>query len=84
MKEKYIKVKNLSISEKLLSFVNNELFKNTKLKKVNFWDRFDKTIHELAKKNFVKPIDFEDPLKTVAYIDCIYPLKFYQVLCHRS
>ena len=51
MKEKYIKIKNLSISEKLLSFVNNELLKNTKLKKENFWSRFDKTVHELAKKN---------------------------------
>jgi len=51
MKEKYIKVKNLSISEKLLNFVNNELLPNTKLKKENFWNGFDKTVHELATKN---------------------------------
>jgi len=51
MKEKYIKVKNLSISEKLLSFVNNELLPNTKLKKENFWNGFDKAVHELATKN---------------------------------
>ena len=51
MKEKYIKVKNLSISEELLNFVNNELLPNTKLKKENFWNGFDKAIHELATKN---------------------------------
>ena len=51
MKEKYIKVKNLSISEKLLNFVNNELLPNTKLKKENFWNGFDKAVHELATKN---------------------------------
>ena len=51
MKEKYIKVKNLSISEELLNFVNNELLLNTKLKKENFWNGFDKAVHELATKN---------------------------------
>ena len=51
MKEKYIKVKNLSISEELLNFVNNELLPNTKLKKENFWNGFDKVVHELATKN---------------------------------
>jgi len=51
MKEKYIKVKNLSISEKLLNFVNNELLPNTKLKKENFWNGFDKAVHELTTKN---------------------------------
>ena len=51
MKEKYIKIKNLSISEELLNFVNNELLPNTKLKKENFWNGFDKAVHELATKN---------------------------------
>jgi len=51
MKEKYIKVKNLSISEELLNFVNNELLPNTKLKKENFWNGFDKAVHELTTKN---------------------------------
>ena len=51
MKEKYIKIKNLSISDKLLNFVNNELLPGTKIKKENFWDGFDKCIHELAPKN---------------------------------
>ena len=51
MKEKYIKIKNLSISEKLLNFVNNELLPGTKVNKENFWDGFDKYVHELAPKN---------------------------------
>jgi len=51
MKEKYIKIKNLSIADKLLNFVNNELLPGTKIKKENFWDGFDKCIHELAPKN---------------------------------
>ena len=51
MKENYIKIKNLSISEKLLYFVNNELLPGTKIKKEIFWDKFDKSVHELAEKN---------------------------------
>ena len=51
MKEKYIKIKNLSISEKLLNFVNKELLPGTKIKKENFWNGFDKYVHELAPKN---------------------------------
>jgi len=51
MKEKYIKIKNLSISDKLLNFVNNELLPGTEIKKENFWGGFDKCVHELAPKN---------------------------------
>ena len=51
MKEKYIKIKNLSISDKLLNFVNNELLPGTEIKKENFWYGFDKYVHELAPKN---------------------------------
>ena len=36
MKEKYIKIKDLSVSEKLLNFVNKELLPGTKIKKKNF------------------------------------------------
>jgi len=32
VKEKYIKIKNLSISDKLLNFVNNELLPGTEIK----------------------------------------------------
>jgi len=51
MKEKYIKIKNLSVSEKLLNFVNDELLPRTKIKKEIFWNGFDKYVHELAPKN---------------------------------
>ena len=45
MKEKYIKIKNLSVSEKLLNFVNDELLPETKIKKEFFWNGFDKYVH---------------------------------------
>jgi malate synthase len=51
MKEKYIKIKNLSISEKLLNFVNKELLPGTKIKKENFWNKFNKIVHDLSTKN---------------------------------
>ncbi len=51
MKEKYIKIKDLSVSEKLLNFVNNELLIGTKISKENFWNGFDRYIHELSPKN---------------------------------
>ena len=51
MKENYIKIKNLTVSEKLLNFVNEELLPGTKIKKEFFWDGFDKYVHELAPKN---------------------------------
>ena len=51
MVEKYIKIENLSVSENLLNFVNRELLPGIKIKKKNFWNQFDKCIHELAPKN---------------------------------
>ena len=51
MKEKYKIINNLSVSESLLNFVNNELLTRTKIKKENFWKGFDKYVHELAHKN---------------------------------
>jgi len=51
MKERYIKIKNLSVSEKLLNFVNDELLPGTKIKKEFFWNGFDKYVHQLAPKN---------------------------------
>jgi len=51
VKEKYIKIKNLSISKELLNFVNKELLPGTKIKKENFWSGFNKVVHELAPKN---------------------------------
>ena len=51
MKEKYLKIENLSVSEKLLNFVNNELLPGTKIKQDVFWKGFSKYVHELAPKN---------------------------------
>ncbi len=51
MKEKYIKIKNLSVSEKLVSFVNNELLPGTNINKEKFWSGFNKCIHDLSPKN---------------------------------
>ena len=51
MKEKYIKINNLSISKKLLNFINKELLPGTKIKKENFWKGFSNIVHQLAPKN---------------------------------
>jgi malate synthase len=51
MKKKYTKINNLSVSNELLNFINNEILKNTKISPEKFWLGFDKTVHELAPKN---------------------------------
>ena len=51
MKEQYTKIHNLSVSNKLLNFVNEELLKNTKISPEKFWEGFDKVVHELAPRN---------------------------------
>ena len=51
MKEKYLKIENLSVSKKLLNFVNNELLPETKVKKDAFWKGFSKYAHQLALEN---------------------------------
>ena len=51
MKEFYIKVENLSVSEKLYKFINNELIPGTKVSKIKFWKGFDKSVHKLAITN---------------------------------
>ena len=51
MQEKYIKINNLQVSEKLSNFVNNELLKNTNVSSENFWSGLEKTLDELAPKN---------------------------------
>ena len=51
MKINYQTVNNLKVSENLLSFVNNELLKDTKISQEKFWSGFDKSVHELAPKN---------------------------------
>jgi malate synthase len=51
MKDKYTKINNLSVSNVLLEFVNNELLEDTKISPEDFWEGFDKVVHELATKN---------------------------------
>ena len=51
MKEKYIKIKDLSVSEKLANFINIKLLPGTKISKERFWSGFNKYIHELSPKN---------------------------------
>jgi len=51
MKEKYLKIKNLSVSENLANFINKELLPGTKINKEKFWKGFDKSVHKLAPKN---------------------------------
>ena len=51
MSSNYQSVNNLKISNLLLSFVNNDLLKNTNISPEKFWLGFDKAVHELQPKN---------------------------------
>ena len=51
MKEKYININNLRVSEILFNFINEELLVGTKVNKEDFWKGFDKAVHELAPLN---------------------------------
>jgi len=51
MKKKYTTINNLSVSDELLNFVNNELLKGTTILPEKFWLGFDKAVHELTPRN---------------------------------
>ena len=51
MKKKYIKIKNLSVSEELLNFINKDLLKDINITQEDFWNGFNKVVHKLAPKN---------------------------------
>ena len=51
MSKNYQNIHSLKVSEKLLSFVNNELLKDLDITSKNFWLGFDHAVHELAPKN---------------------------------
>ncbi len=51
MKEKYLKIENLSVSEKLVKFINSELLPGTKISNKRFWKGFSKSAHELSTIN---------------------------------
>ena len=50
MSSNIVSVNNLKISEELLSFVNNDLLKDTDISPEKFWSGFDNAVHELAPK----------------------------------
>ncbi len=62
MQKEYIKINNLKVSKIIYDFVNNELLTGTEISSKNFWNGFDKAVHELAPKN-TKLIKFREILK---------------------
>jgi len=62
MAKKYVILGKLSISSKLLNFVNDELLPGTGVTKENFWSGLDKCAHELAPKNR-KLLEFRENLQ---------------------
>jgi len=62
MAKKYVFLGKLSISSKLLNFVNDELLPGTGVTKENFWSGLDKCVHELAPKNR-KLLEFRENLQ---------------------
>ena len=51
MNKKYQNVNNLKVSDELLSFVNDELLKETSISPEKFWRGFDNIVHELSPLN---------------------------------
>tara|TARA_Y100001935_G_scaffold84977_1_gene70603 strand:+ start:636 stop:2795 length:2160 start_codon:yes stop_codon:yes gene_type:complete len=51
MTTKYLNVENLKVSGNLLTFVNNELLKDTGISPDKFWKSFDNVVHELTPIN---------------------------------
>ena len=49
--EEYIKIGNLSVSNELFKFVNEELLPGTKIIQKDFWEKFDNFAHELTPEN---------------------------------
>ena len=58
----YRSINNLKVSEKLLSFVNDELLNGIDIPPETFWSGFDKSLHDLAPTN-KKLIDIRDDLQ---------------------
>ncbi len=51
MKKKYVKIKDLSVSNKLANFINKELLPGTLVSKNKFWTGLNKCLHELSPIN---------------------------------
>ena len=48
--ENYVKIKNLSVSEHLFKFINQEALPGTGVSQPLFWQKFDEAAHNLAIK----------------------------------
>ena len=62
MREKYIKINNLKVSEELSKFINDELLKDTSVTIEKFWSGLEKALNELVPKNR-ELIKFRENLK---------------------
>ena len=51
MLKNYLNIENLSVSEDLYKFVNNEAIPETDITKDKFWKGLSKISHELTPKN---------------------------------
>ena len=51
MSSNYKSVNNLKVSEDLLSFVDNELLKDSEISPEKFWSGLSEALHDLAPKN---------------------------------
>ena len=51
MEKKYIKINSISVANELVSFVENELLKNTSIDVKHFWNGFEQSINKLVPKN---------------------------------
>ncbi len=51
MSNNYQSINNLKVADELLSFVDNELLKDTNIQPKKFWLGFDEAVHSLASKN---------------------------------
>ena len=51
MGEKYTNIQNLSVSETLYKFINDEAIPGTNINKLKFWKGFDKALHKLTIRN---------------------------------
>ena len=51
MPTNYKSINKLKVAEDLLSFVNNELLKDTGINQEKFWSGFSDAVHNLATKN---------------------------------
>ena len=51
MTKNYENVNSLKVSKDLLSFVDNELLKDTEISPKKYWEGFDEVVHELSPKN---------------------------------